>query len=232
MSAFTCAMGIKKKKKKKLCSNLSEQRGWQADIISPGVWALCCGWRIRGSGRRGDAVLVEVRWMAGRKDGWLDGWMDGWIDREEGRADSRRGGVADCTLMPSCSWFEITSVCVSIQSEHTRPKYTSEKTHTVHTQRKKRKKHTRRHTLTHLSDKTALHQGSLLTSLRPVKSRLKILQLLMPAGSLVNGAPCAYTLCLIEQARTVMVDKEGHFISGSSLILMKTGHLWGHTDIL
>ncbi len=38
------------KKKKTLCCNLSEQRGWQADIISPGVWALCCGWRIRGSG--------------------------------------------------------------------------------------------------------------------------------------------------------------------------------------
>lgn len=49
----------------------------------------------------------------------------------------------------------------------------------------------------------------------------KILLLLMPAGSPESGAPCAYTLSVIEQARTVMVDKEGHFISGSSLILMK-----------
>lgn len=47
----------------------------------------------------------------------------------------------------------------------------------------------------------------------------------MPAGSPVNDVACAYTLCVIEQARTVMADKEGHFISGSSLILMKTSHL-------
>lgn len=79
----------------------------------------------------------------------------------------------------------------------------------------------RAHTCTHLSDKTALHQGSLLTSLRPAKSRSKILLLLMPAGSPVNGTACAYTWCVIKQARTVMVDKEGHFICGSSLILMK-----------
>lgn len=87
------------------------------------------------------------------------------------------------------------------------------------------------HTLAQLSDKTALHQRSLLTSLRPVKSRSKILLLLMPAGSPVNTTACAYTLCVIEQVRTVMADKERHFISGSSFILMKTSHLWGHADI-
>ncbi len=155
----------------------------------------------------------------------MDGWKDGWI---EGRGDRGRGRVVEGTLMPSCSWFQITSVCVVIQSdEHTPRIHTNTYTET-HTRNKK----ILPHTLTHLSDKTALHQGSLLTSLRPVKSRSKILLLLMPAGSPVNGAACAYTLCVIEQARTVMVDKEGHFISGSSLILTKTSHLWGHTDIL
>lgn len=93
---------------------------------------------------------------------------------------------------------------------------------------KKKKKYTHIHTFTHLSDKTALHQGSLLTSLRLLKSHSKIWLLLMPAGSPVNGTTGVSTLCVIENARTVMADKEGHFISGSSLILMKTSHLCGH----
>lgn len=132
--------------------------------------------------------------------------------------------------MPSCSWFEITSACAVIHSdEHTL--YSQIYVHkNIYFVKKKIYGYTTVYTA-RLSDKTALHQRSLLTSLRPVKSRSKILLLLMPAGSPVNTAACAYTLCLIEQARTVMADKERHFISGSSLILMKTSHLWGHADI-
>lgn len=93
--------------------------------------------------------------------------------------------------------------------------------------------------LSHSSHKTVLHQGSLFTILRPAKSckemekkREKSCCSGCQRGALWTVHLRAYALCAMEQEKTVMADKEGHFICGSSFIPMKSSHLWGHADIL